>query len=270
MVIVDTHDHASPYWFEPIELLLFQMSINKVEKATLVQFLGQTDNSYLIECARRFPGRFSPVVIVDTKREDAPETLRYWVKEGAEGLRLVGNMRSPGKDPLAIWRAAGKLGIPVTVWAPEEEYASDEFRNVLKAVPETKVIIEHMGYPGRAEQPPYDTYKKVLSLAKLPNAYTKVPGLSEVTDKTSPFRQPYPYANVPPYYKMAYDAFGPSRMMWGGDYPPVSHREGYGNGLKCLKEHLATFCSQEDMEWIFGKTALSLYPFKAGQPVMTA
>ena len=73
MVVVDTHVHASPYWFEPIEALLFQMNGNRVDKATLVQYRGQTDNWYLIECARRFPGRFSPVVLVDTERTDAPE-----------------------------------------------------------------------------------------------------------------------------------------------------------------------------------------------------
>jgi L-fuconolactonase len=53
MLIIDTHCHTSPYWFEPVEILLAQMDRNGVEKATLVQFGGGFDNSYLIECARR-------------------------------------------------------------------------------------------------------------------------------------------------------------------------------------------------------------------------
>ena len=62
-MIVDTHAHASPCWFEPIEVLLFQMNSNGVDKTTLVAMDGQLDekyNRYLVECARRFPGRFSP------------------------------------------------------------------------------------------------------------------------------------------------------------------------------------------------------------------
>ena len=48
--------------------------------------------------------------------------------------------------------------------------------------------------------------------------------------------------------------------MWGSDYPPVSLREGYRNALRFPMEHMP-FCSREDLEWIFGKTALSLWKF---------
>ena len=65
MIIVDTHCHAGNNWFEPVELLLFQMSRNEVDKGVLIQHRGTHDAGYLLECARRFPGRFSVVVIVD-------------------------------------------------------------------------------------------------------------------------------------------------------------------------------------------------------------
>jgi len=44
MLIVDTHCHALPHWFEPVEVLLHQMHANGVEKALLVQVRGQFDN----------------------------------------------------------------------------------------------------------------------------------------------------------------------------------------------------------------------------------
>jgi L-fuconolactonase len=75
MVVIDTHCHASPYWFEPVEVLLDEMNRNGVDQAVLIQIAGQYDNSYLIECMRRFPGRFSVVALVDTNRSDAPERL---------------------------------------------------------------------------------------------------------------------------------------------------------------------------------------------------
>jgi hypothetical protein len=58
ILIVDTHCHALPHWFEPVEVLLHQMHANGVEKALLVQVRGQFDNRYLIECVRRFRDDF--------------------------------------------------------------------------------------------------------------------------------------------------------------------------------------------------------------------
>ena len=75
MPIVDTHCHATPYWFEPVEILLDQMTRNDVDHAVLIQINGVFDNSYLVECLRRFPGRFSGVGMVDVGSTDAPEHL---------------------------------------------------------------------------------------------------------------------------------------------------------------------------------------------------
>ncbi len=262
MVIVDTHVHASHYWFEPVELLLFQMNTHGVDKATLVQFLGETDNQYIVECARRFPGRFSPIVIVDTELADAPRTLKQWAKEGAEGIRLEPTVRSPGKDPLAIWRACAELGLSVSCGGTEEDFASDEFRKLVKALPDLPILIEHLGHP-QQDEPPYTTYRKVLALAKYPNTYVKLGGLGEIAKRPNPFSHPFYSVNsVPPFIKMAYEAFGASRMMWGSNYPPSGQKEGYANTLHYVEEYLTGFCSQDDKEWIFGKTALSLFKFK--------
>jgi len=264
-MIVDTHAHASPYWFEPVEVLLFQMNSNGVDKTTLVAMNGQTDeryNRYLVECARRFPGRFSPVVLVDTERTDAPEILKHWAREGAGGVRLKVSTRSPGKDPLAVWKACAELGLPVTCHGhKKEDFAGDAFRKLIKALPELNFIIEHLGKPDEAT--PYPIYRKTLSLSKLPNVYIKVGGLGEICRRPFPFRDPfYAVEGVPPFVKMVYEAFGPARMMWGSNYPPSSHLEGYRNTLRHLDEHLDTFCSKEEKQWIFGKTALTLFKFK--------
>ena len=98
MHIVDTHCHATPYWYEPIETLIYQMDQNEVDQAVLVQINGQFDNTYQFECEKRFPGRFVSVVIVDVDRPDAPQQLEALVAKGARGVRLRPDMRSPGVD----------------------------------------------------------------------------------------------------------------------------------------------------------------------------
>jgi L-fuconolactonase len=260
VLIVDSHCHALPHWFEPVEVLLHQMNANAVEKATLVQVRGQFDNRYLVECVRRFPARFRAVVIVDTDKPDAPETLTHWVGEGAVGLRLEPTVRSPGSDPLAIWRKAAELGIPVSAFGSPDEFTSREFEQVLTEVPNLPVIIEHLGRIGRDEAAPYPRFRKILALARYPNTYIKVHGLGEICPRPIPFPQPMRFANIPPFMEMAYEAFGATRMMWGSDFPPVAGREGYRNALQWPMEHIP-FRDDADKEWIFGRTALSLFRF---------
>jgi L-fuconolactonase len=262
MVVVDTHCHASPYWYEPVETLLDQMNRYGVAKATLIQIGGEYDNAYLIECMRRFPGRFSVVGLVDTDRPDAPERLEQWAKQGIEGIRLRPLARSPGRDPLAIWRKAADLGLVVSAQGSAvEEFSSPEFEDVIKALPTLNIIIEHLGGGGQDTKPPHHRYRRVLALAQHPNTFMKVPGLGELCPRPMPLRKPFPFENVPPLIEMAIDAFGARRLMWGSNFPPVAGRgEGYRNALRFPMEHVQ-FQTPEDQEWMFGKTATTLFRF---------
>jgi L-fuconolactonase len=263
LIVVDSHCHALPHWFEPVEVLLHQMDANGVEKATLVQVGGQFDNRYVIGCVRRFPKRFCALVIVDTDRRDAPEMLEHWVGEGAVGVRLRPTARSPGPEPLAVWRRAAELGIPVSAFGTTDEFTSPEFEEVFAELPNLPIIVEHLGRIRRDEAPPYNRFRKVLALARHRNAYIKVHGLGEFCRRPNPFPQPMRFQNVPPFMKMAYEAFGARRMMWGSDFPPVAGREGYRNALRWPMDHIPCR-NEEDKEWVFGKTALSLFRFDRG------
>ena len=267
MLIIDTHTHASPYWMEPVELLLHQMDANEVDKALLVQFMGAFDNSYIIECLSRYPGRFSVVALVDTASADAPDRLEEWVNEGAEGVRLTPPTRSPGDDPLAIWKKAEELDVPVSLIGTLEDFASPQFENIVRDMPGLKLVLEHLGGvgayfgPGRADKEiPYDTYRKVLGLARYPNAYMKIPGFGEFCPRPIPLVQPNPFPETPSLIEMALEAFGANRLMWGSDFPPSAYREGYRNALRLPMENVQ-FVSEEDKEWVFGKTATALWKF---------
>ncbi len=254
MIIVDTHCHAGVEKYEPLEVLLYQMHRTGVDKATIVQHLGQYDNRYLLEGAKRFPGRFAIIGMVDVTKPDAPKTLERWAKEGLQGIRFRASWRSPGRDPLAIWKKATELGLVVSCLGDEAELAAPEFQKVVKSLPRLKIVIEHIGRAGRDEKPPYTAFKKVLKIAELPNTYMKIPGYGEICVP------PFPFKDAPPFMEMALKAFGARRLMWGSDWPPVVMREGYGNALRfCMQNFPA---KDADKEWVFGKTALSLFKFE--------
>ena len=59
------------------------------------------------------------------------------------------------------------------------------------------------------------------------------------------------------------EAFGPQRMMWGSDYPPVSSREGYLNSLRTPLDYLAGL-TEGERAWIFGRTAMTVWGLGGG------
>ncbi|MCH7625961.1 MAG: amidohydrolase [Chloroflexi bacterium] len=260
MTVVDTHCHAGNSWFEPIESLLFQMDANGVEKAALIQHRGVFDNSYLLESASRHPGRFAVVAAVDSSRPDAPDALERWANEGAVGVRIGPAERSPGSDPYALWKKARDLGLVVSCSGGVEGFASDEFAELVSELSGLTFIIEHLAGVGVGAQPPFSAYEKALDLARFPNTYIKVGGLGEISERPSVLRPAFHFDHTPPLIEMAYDAFGPRRMMWGSDYPPVSNREGYRNALEGVRDHPA-FKSDEDRDWVMGGTAMSVFRF---------
>ena len=235
MVIVDTHCHASPFWYEPVESLLFQMDRNDVDHALLVQHLGEYDHEYFFDCIDRHPGRLSAVVLVDPAREDAAQELDRLAERGARGLRLKASARSTGDDPLLLWKKAQELGLPISCSSGKRDYLSPEFAGVLEACRRVPVILEHLAslnHPD-GESPPFEIRKKIFELARFPNVYLKFHGLGEICSRTSPVTHPSPFHDEGlTILDLALESFGPQRMMWGSDFPPVSGREGYRNALQ--------------------------------------
>lgn len=260
MPIIDTHCHAATIWFQAVETLLDQMNRNGVDHAVLIQIRGMQDNAYLVECLRRFPGKFSVVVTLDPNSPDSPTQLEGLVKEGVEGIRLHAGARSPGGDPLVIWRKAQDLDIPVSCQGGLPDFSNDDFAAIFQELPKLKIIIEHLGRGGDDSSPTWDTYRKVLALSRYPNAYMKIPGLGEFCQRPMPFVQPFPFGEIPPLIEMAVEAFGAKRLMWGSDFPPSASREGYHNALQWPMERVK-YASEADRDWVFGNTAATIWRF---------
>jgi L-fuconolactonase len=264
--LVDTHCHASLDWYEPVETLLHEMDRNSVERAVLVQIMGQYDNTYHFECVRRFPTRLANVVLVDTTRPDAVQQLEQLAERGASGVRLRPTTRSPGEDPLAIWRAAERLQLTVSCGGSGADFASDVFAHTIRALPGLRIVIEHLGSIGRgpADAAQLAQRRTIFGLARYPNVFIKIPGLGEFSERALPVPGGFPFVQpIPPLLEEAYVEFGPSRMMWGSDFPPVATREGYRNALRLTQEQFAAR-TQAERDLIFGQAALSVFRFPDG------
>jgi L-fuconolactonase len=123
------------------------------------------------------------------------------------------------------------------------------------------VVLEHLAGSKGDEEPPYPLFRRAMDLAQRPNTYLKVPGLGEITSRPPVLGSEFCPEEAPPLIEIALDAFGPQRMMWGSDYPPVSNREGYRNALRGIRDYPALI-DGEDREWVLAKTALGVFRFE--------
>lgn len=274
----DSHCHVSRYWPGSLDHLRAEMNANGVTNAVLVQAYGagqtpeaqrdsdwrERDHDYLFACVAQYPGTFAPVIFVDPIRPDAPAHLAALAARGASGVRLGANDHSPGDDPLALWRAAATLGLTISCYGLSTDFASPTFAALVAALPEAHIVLEHLASHSRPDATDAERAARQVAfgLARFPHVAIKIPGLGEFCprDDASPaalgntmYTKP-----IPPYLAQVLAAFGPQRMLWGSDYPPVRAREGYADALT---GPLAQFAAA-DHAWIFGDAARSYFPVR--------
>jgi L-fuconolactonase len=235
-----------------VESLLFEMDRNGVERAILIQIAGEYDNRYQRACAHDHADRLASVVHLDATIGTAPAALEREASEGAVGVRLGAGVRSPGGDPLAIWRTAERLGLAVSCYRSGTDPALVE--EIAGALPGLRIVLEH--FTGRAE----DQHRaRLADLARFPNVFVKVTGLGEFAQRARPVRHPFPFDEpIPTNLEQTHRVFGAHRMMWGSDYPPVANREGYANALALCRAQLTGKTSAEQ-DLIFGGTARNVF-----------
>ena len=265
MKIIDSHVHTGINWGEPVEVLLFQMDANRVDHAVLVGHNGNYDNIYIFDCARLYPGRFKVVALIDPDETNKVKALEDLHKRGAAGIRI--NLRKPKEwnpdEP--AFKAAGELGIVVSVIGNSEDFASAKFKKLLDNCPKTHFCLEHLVRAARPQadtEPPCATYKAALECARWPNTTVKVPGRGEIMPKPHRLPTDHPYDQDSPLYAMAKEAFGVQRMMWGSNFPPSAGKEGYRNTLQGVLT-LPVFQKGDDLEWVMGKTAAKFWGFSS-------
>jgi L-fuconolactonase len=260
--IYDVHIHCSLVYFQPIESLIFEMDRAGVPHGSLTQFFGQYDNEYQFQVQKRFPGRFGNIVHVDGTRPDSPQRLKAYADRGACGVRLDPGVRTAGPDPYAVWKGAAAAGLSISVFGGTvTSLLTDEFAQIIQLIPQTKIVLEHQAgdYNNFAA---VDDVKKAFALSRFPNTFIMIGGLGEFSRRANPVTRPLPFVQpIPPVLDMAYDAFGPQRMMWGSDFPASAPREGYRHALEWTMDYLSTK-SIEDREWMFGRTGRAVFPVK--------
>lgn len=243
-MIIDSHCHASSRWYEPLDTLLFQMDRCGVERAVLIQLLGAVDSGDMLAARRAHGDRFACVAALAPDEPDPAARLAAMVDDGIAGLRLRPGTRSPGEDPLLVWRLAERAGLTISCVGTAADFARAEFAALAAALPGLRIVLEHLG--GLARPDVGDRVQAlpgILSLAALPNLSIKLPGLGQLAPRRARLDEggncPLELEGVAALLDAVIAAFGPERLAWGSDFPPVAAREGYGHALGWTRDLLA-------------------------------
>jgi len=270
-MIIDTHVHAISEDQEKYprradvqewvcdtsaEMLLALNREAGVDRTVLVQGHGayEFDNSYAADCARQYPRNFVSVCIVDQLQTNADDELTYWVRErGVGGVRLfaLGEPEVPIDDERTypLWERAVALAIPICIMMRFHQVA--RLAGMLERFPEARVALDHLALPRLREGAPYDSVQALFELARFPKLYLK---FSTETLYAARRGRSTPEE----FFRRLVQRFGAQRIMWGSNYP-ATHDRSFKEQVALAREDLA-FLSQEDQGWLFGETALSLWP----------
>jgi L-fuconolactonase len=223
------------------ESLIEMMDTHGVPTACVVQrgHLYGYDNSYIIDSARKFPGRLLPVVILDPQDPETPGRFTDMVKhQGVRGFRMANTrpghldtawMCSPAA--MQVWKACADLNVPMTLifFYNQLCYVLPLLQLIAKMFPKLPILIDHLGTAygvthvelawareagfGDVPLPPAPDFginDTIRIFENTPNVYFK---LTEVNMDRLDSAGVLPARVV---RRMA-DSFGAERLVWGSD-----------------------------------------------------
>jgi len=234
------------------------MNAAGVDKSVLVQASSAYgfDNSYVADSVAAHPERFTGVFSIDVVAPDAVAKMKYWMGKGLTGMRIFTSGSTQAEqgtffaDAAAYpaWQYASDTGLSVCMQMRVAGLGL--LATVLKRFPSVRVILDHFARAEAADGPPYASAAPLFALSRYPNVYLKLthrPIEASMQGRATPET----------FLGRAVKEFGANRIMWGSNFPaakpPLAE-------LVALARKTLAFLPQRDQDWIFYKTAQSLYP----------
>jgi predicted TIM-barrel fold metal-dependent hydrolase len=187
---------------------------------------------------------------------DAADAIRSWVDRGLAGLRVFTGGSTKEFDPSELddpraypgWELLGELGL--TMCIQTGPVGLPAVVALAKRFPNVPIILDHLGRPDVTDGPPYAAARSLFDLTSVTSIYLKLtPRIMGDSTKGA--------ATPETLFPKLVEVFGAQRLAWGSNYPTSPGT--LAEIRETAEMRLATL-SSEDRDWIFAKTARSLYP----------
>jgi predicted TIM-barrel fold metal-dependent hydrolase len=215
------------------------------------------DNSYLIDAARRYPGVFRVVGMVDDRLPHPDLAMRRLLKQQVTGFRITSWLRGDqwldGPGMAAMWKCAAETRQAMCCLTDPSYLALVD--RMCERFPDTPVVIDHFGRVGIDGTIRDEDLKLLCRLARHKNTHVKISAFYALGKK-----QP-PYLDLVPMIRRVHEAFGAERLMWASDNPyQVQPPHTYEASLNLVRDHL-DFLTAEQRQQLLEKTAERVYAF---------
>ncbi|WP_322044053.1 amidohydrolase family protein [Paraburkholderia sp. J67] len=262
--IAPQHGHRSnwsakrPVTFEQLSAEMDEAGVAKAAIVHSSTTYGH-NNAYVADCVAQQPGRFTGVYSFDLLAADALKTFDYWLAHGMGGIRLfTGGATHQGDGSwlvnpatFPVWERCAEIGMTMAVQTTPAGLSM--VAELAQRFPGVSIVLDHCARPVIEDGPPYEACAALFALSAFDNVYMKI------TPRTFDLAQAAP-GGAEPFFARLVEVFGADHLAFGSNYPASA------GPLKTLVDQgHACFAglSDEARRWIWGGTALRLYPMLA-------
>jgi L-fuconolactonase len=148
-------------------------------------------------------------------------------------------------------RTVGRFGLTFDLCVTHDQLASAT--ELVRLCPDVSFILDHLAKPPIAAGLREPWMRQIRTLAELPNVIAKVSGLVTEGDHETWSRD-----QIRPYVDHAIQSFGPSRVLFGSDWPVVTLASSYIEWVDVLDGFLAG-ASETDRRLFYRDNAIRTY-----------
>jgi L-fuconolactonase len=222
-----------------------------VDRAVAVQ-ARQTleETGWLLDLADQHPDTIAAVVgWIDLRADVDAQLARFAGRRALAGVRHIVQGEPDGflEDP-AFLDGIGRLeqhglAYDILVYARQLPAAVCFARRF----PRQRFVLDHLGKPDVRGGAFEDWHRHLAMLAAMPNVWCKLSGLVTEADWRS-----WTPAQLRPYLDAALDAFGPSRVMIGSDWPVCLVAAPYRDVIALVTDAIAAYSADEQAQMLGG------------------
>jgi len=180
---------------------------------------------------------------------------RLVVAPGVVGVRRLLQDQRPGFSTrpgfVAGVALVGGHGLPFDLCIRSHQLP--EVTELVRRLPEVLFVLDHLGKPEVTASGYARWAADLARLAALPNVRCKLSGLATEADpghRTA--------ADLAPFLRHAVDVFGPSRTMFGSDWPVLTLATSYARWLDLVRDAVDDL-DADDRDLVMRGTALTTY-----------
>ena len=171
--------------------------------------------------------------------------VRHVVQDEADDQFILGDAFNKGIRRLKAYELVYDILIYERQLGPSIEFVDRH--------PDQVFVLDHVAKPRIGDQIMEPWRAQMFELAKRENVYCKLSGMA-----TEANWQNWTKDDLWPYAEVAMEAFGPTRMMFGSDWPVARLAVEYGDWVGLCREFISTL-SDSEQAMVEGEVAIRAY-----------